>query len=87
MGLDVVAEFLNFHARELLVEALDLLQAECVGADLLQIVEEVGKPLADRVDIPGGDAQARDSFAGGSRLGRRASAEKRRALRTGFHAI
>jgi hypothetical protein len=22
----------------------------------------VGKPLADRVDIPGGDAQARDSF-------------------------
>ncbi len=47
VGLDVIAEFLDLHARKLVVEALDLLQTERIGTDLLQIVEEVGKPLAD----------------------------------------
>src|SRR5208283_5112811 len=62
MGLDIVAEVLDLDAWELLIETLDLLEAERVWADLLQIVEEVGKPLADGVDIPGGDAQARGSL-------------------------
>ena len=59
MGLDVVAELLDLHARELLVEALDFLQAKNVGLNLLQVSEEVGQPLADGIDVPGGDAQAR----------------------------
>ena len=85
VGLDVIAEFLDLHARKLVVEALDLLEAERVGADLLQIIEEVGKPLADRVDIPGGDAQARGSVARGCL--QRATVPRKRggALRTPIH--
>ena len=68
MRLDVVAKLLDLHARELLVEALDLLQAKNVGLNLLQIGEEVGQPLTDGIDVPGGDAQAQGSlsFKGGA---------------------
>jgi hypothetical protein len=59
VGLDVVAELLDLKPRKLLVEALDFLQAKNVGLNLLQIGEEVGQPLADGIDVPGGDAQAR----------------------------
>ena len=59
VGLDVVAELLDLHPGELLVEALDFLQAKNVGLNLLQVGEEVRQPLADRIDVPGGDAQAR----------------------------
>jgi len=59
MRLDIVAEVLDFEARKLLVEALDLLQAERVGARLLEIAEKVRQPLADGVDVPGRDAQGR----------------------------
>jgi hypothetical protein len=59
MRLDIVAKLLDLHPRELLVEALDLLQAKNVGLNLLQIGEEVGQPLTDGIDVPGGDAQAR----------------------------
>ena len=55
--LDIVAERLDLEPRELLVEALDLLQAERVGRGLLQIVAEMADPLADGIDVPGGDAQ------------------------------
>src|SRR5277367_4590895 len=58
MGLDVVAELLDLHPRKLLVEALDFLQTENIRLYLLEVREEVGQPLADRVDVPGGDAQA-----------------------------
>ena len=40
--LDVVAELLDLHARELLVEALDFLQAKNVGLHFLQVRKEVG---------------------------------------------
>ncbi len=63
--LDIVAEVLDLKPRKLLVEALDLLQTQRVGRYLLEIVEQVGKPLADGVDVPGGDAQAAGSFGGG----------------------
>jgi len=46
----------------LLVKALDFLQAKDVGLYLLQIGEEVRQPLADRIDVPGGDAQGESSF-------------------------
>src|SRR3984957_15586280 len=59
MGFDVVAKLLDLKLRKLLVEALDLLQAKNVGLNLLQVSEEVGQPLADGIDVPGGDAQAR----------------------------
>ena len=62
MGLDVVAELLDLEPWKLLVEALDLLQAKNVGLNLLQIGEEVRQALADRIDVPGGDAQARGSL-------------------------
>ena len=57
MRLDIIAQLLDLEARKLLVEALDLLQAERVWARLLEIVEKVAEPLADGVDVPGGDAQ------------------------------
>ncbi len=57
MRLDVIAERLDLEPRELLVQALDLLQAERVGRDLAQIVAKMPDPLADGVDVPGGDAQ------------------------------
>ena len=57
MRLDIVAKRLDLEPRKLLVEALDLLQAERVGRDLLQVVAEMADPLADGVDVPGGDAQ------------------------------
>jgi hypothetical protein len=62
VGLDVVAEFLDLKLRKLLVEALDFLEAENVWLNLLQIGEEMGKPLADGIDVPGGDAQAAGSL-------------------------
>ena len=55
--LDVIAEVLDLEPRKLLVRALDLLQTERVGLDLLEIIEQVADPLADGVDVPGGDAQ------------------------------
>jgi hypothetical protein len=58
MRLDIVAKLLDLHPRELLVEALDLLQAKNVRLNLLQIGEEVGQALANGIDVPGGDAQA-----------------------------
>jgi hypothetical protein len=54
---DIVAEVLDLGARKRLVEALDLLQAQGVRALLLEIVEEMGQALADRIDVPGGDDQ------------------------------
>ena len=62
MRLDVVAKLLDLHPRKLLVEALDFLQAKNVGLNLLEIGEEVRQPLADGIDVPGGDAQAADSL-------------------------
>ncbi len=56
---DVVAEVLHLGARKRLVEALDLLQAQRVGAPLLEIVEQMRQALADRIDVPGGDDQGR----------------------------
>jgi hypothetical protein len=56
---DVVAEVLDLGARKRFVEALDFLQAQRVRAFLLEIVEEMGKALADRVDVPSGDDQRR----------------------------
>jgi hypothetical protein len=58
MGFNVVSELLDLKPRKLLVEALDLLQAEHVGLNLLEVGEEVGQPLADGIDVPGCDAQA-----------------------------
>jgi hypothetical protein len=60
VGLDVVPKLLDLHPRKLLVEALDFLQAKNVGLNVLEVSEEVRQPLADRIDVPGGDAQARD---------------------------
>src|SRR5208283_2925050 len=57
VGLDVVSKLLHLNPRELVVEALDLLQTERVRRNLLQVVEEMANPLADRIDVPGGDAQ------------------------------
>jgi hypothetical protein len=54
---DVVAELLDLGAREGLVEAFDLLQAQSVGLDVLEIVEEMRQPLANRIDVPGRDDQ------------------------------
>jgi len=56
---DVVAEVFDLGARKRLVDALDLLQAQRVGAPLLEIVEETRQTLADRIDVPGGDDQGR----------------------------
>ncbi len=63
--LDVVAERLDLEARKGLVEALDLLQTQRVGCDLSQIIEQVRKPLADGIDVPGRDAQGAAPSCGG----------------------
>src|SRR4051794_25636784 len=57
MGGDVIAERLDLLAREGVVLALDLLQADGVGRDLLEIIEQVGQALAHRIDVPGGEDQ------------------------------
>ena len=54
---DIVAQRLDLGARKRLVDAFDLLQAQRVGARLLEIVEQMRQPLADRIDVPGGDDQ------------------------------
>jgi len=54
---DVVAELLDLSARELLVRAFELLQAEGVRALFFEIGEEMAEPLADRIHVPCGDAQ------------------------------
>jgi len=56
---------LDLGARERLVDAFGLLQAQSVGRLLLEVVEEMGQPLADRVDVPGGDDQGRGSAVSG----------------------
>jgi hypothetical protein len=66
--LDIVAKFLDLYSRKLLVEALDFLEAKNVGLNLLQIGEEVRQPLADRVDVPGGDAKRESSLSLSSRI-------------------
>jgi hypothetical protein len=62
---DVVAEVLDLGARERLVDALDLLQAQRVWRLLLEVVEEMGQALANGVDVPGGDDQGRSSAVSG----------------------
>src|SRR5271154_2948343 len=79
MGLDIVAELLDLEPWKLIVETLDFLQAERIGGDLLQIVEKVGQPLADGVDIPGGDAQAHGLLGWRTSAACHAGAKKRRA--------
>jgi hypothetical protein len=54
---DVVAEVFDLGARKRLVLAFELLEAKRVGARLLEIGEEMAEPLADGIDVPGGDAQ------------------------------
>ena len=54
---DVIAEVFDFGARECVVLAFQLLQAQSVRARLLEIGEEMAEPLADGIDVPGGDAQ------------------------------
>jgi hypothetical protein len=56
---DVVAEVLDLGARKRFVEAFDFLQAERVRALLLEVIEEMGKALADRIDVPSDDDQGR----------------------------
>src|SRR6516165_4378903 len=56
----VVAERLDLKARERLVDAFDLLQADDVRRTLLQPSEEMFYPLPDRIDVPGRDAHARN---------------------------
>ena len=55
VGLDIVAQRLDLGARELLVDRLDLLQADDVGRALGQPVGEVADAGADAVDVPGDD--------------------------------
>jgi hypothetical protein len=57
VGRDIIAERLDLGARELLVLAFELLQAERVRARLLEIGKEMAEPLADGIDVPGRDAQ------------------------------
>jgi len=61
VGGDVVAKVFNLGARKGLVDALDLLQAQGVGALLPEVIEQVRQPLADGIDVPGGDDQGRGS--------------------------
>ena len=59
MGLDIIAKFFDLETGKLLVETLDLLQAERVRLRLLEIGKQMRKPLADGVDVPCGDAQGK----------------------------
>ena len=77
MGGDIVAERLDLLARERLVHALDLLQADRIRRDLLEIVEEMGQALAHRIDVPGRDNHGRHprtAGIGGEEAGRRGGA-------------
>ena len=62
MHRHVVAEPFQRLAREGLVGAFDLLQADDVGAALLQPGGQAVHALADRIDVPGGDAHGGFSF-------------------------
>jgi hypothetical protein len=56
--LDVVAKRFKGFARELLVDALDFLQAGDVRRGLLEPTQHGFQPGVDRIDVPGGDAHA-----------------------------
>jgi len=58
MRLHLPAGGLDLGAREIGIDALDLLQAERVGLGLFQEVEEMAEALPDRIDVPGGDPHA-----------------------------
>ena len=60
VGDDVVAERLDGLARKRLIDAFDFLQADDVGRAVLQPDHEVVEPLADRIDVPGGDRDAHE---------------------------
>src|SRR5450759_4366959 len=57
--VNLIAKALERLAREGLVHALDFLKADDVGAALSQPGQHIVQPLADRIDVPGGDAHAR----------------------------
>ena len=63
VGFDVVAETLEFLAREFLVDRLDLLEADDVGHGRLEPGKDSRKAGVDGVDVPGGDAHAADANA------------------------
>jgi len=51
--------------RELLVAALDLLQAQDIGPVLAQEIEHDRQPQANRIDVPGGEAERHEGGASG----------------------
>ncbi|CKY09723.1 Uncharacterised protein [Mycobacterium tuberculosis] len=55
VGDDVVAKRLDRLARESLIDALDFLQADNVRRPLLEPCQQMIQPLADRVNVPGGN--------------------------------
>src|SRR3546814_9925169 len=64
MDGEMVAERLDLQPREVVVDALQLLQHRHVGLRRLQPSQHVGQPRLDGVDVPGGDAQHRDDSLG-----------------------
>jgi hypothetical protein len=84
---DIIAERLDLEARKRVVDAFGLLQTQRVGARLLQIIQKMGEPLADRVDVPGGDDQDRTPRRGGENIfARLAGAREASACGTGRRA-
>ena len=57
--LDLVAGGLDFEPRKLRLLRLDLLQDDDVGLGILQPRQEVSRPLADGIDVPGRDLHRR----------------------------
>src|SRR5690606_15769736 len=82
-----VAERLERRVRELLLAALDLLQAQHVGRVLADEAFDLRDPQADRIDVPGGDRDHAGGIGtegacgkvagGGLGHGRQAEAEKK----------
>src|SRR6185437_773791 len=62
---DVVAERLERLARERLIDAFSLLQADDIGRAILQPAHERFEPLPDRIDVPRSDAHEKATRSDG----------------------
>ncbi len=56
VGHHLVARGLDLQPGEAVILCLDLLKAEHIGLGFLQEGQQMFEPLADRVDVPGGDS-------------------------------
>ena len=74
VGLDIVAGGFDFEARESVIRALEFLETHDIRRHLPQIVQEMVCPLADGVDVPGGDAHGSFRVVGTASLARGAGA-------------